>query len=110
METKKTCKDCRKYIPSGMDMKAPSYCWEKSDICDNFIPKIGVANVLRTIISMTDKYHLTIKSPFNRGGKWIVVITPLGVTGWNGRPDFEGQGDELSEAVLNAVKAMEKRE
>ena len=109
METKRTCKACRKYIPSGMDVKAPPYCWEKSDICDSFIPKIGTENVLRVIDSLTAKYYLVIKSPFKQY-KWIVALTPKRKLPKLGNPEIEGWGEDLPEAVMNAVKATEKRE
>ena len=108
METKKTCKDCRKYIPSGMDVTAPPYCWEKLDICDSFIPKIGTENVLREINSLSAKYYLVIKSPVKQY-KWIVVLTPKRKPSKWLKTEIEGWGDDLPEAVMNAIKAMERK-
>lgn len=108
METKKTCKDCRKYIPSGMDVTAPPYCWEKSDICEDFIPTVTTENVLRVIISMSEKCQLTIRSPFKKGVKWVVTLTPMDTDNLKFRPNYNGQGDDLPEAVMNAIKVMEE--
>lgn len=47
-----------------------------------------------------------VKSPFEGGQPWHAGFTPLGTTGWNGRPDWKGSGDDAPMAVALAVKEM----
>ncbi len=46
-----------------------------------------------------------IVSPFTADSPWSAGFTPQGVTGWNGRPDYEGHGATFELAVCEAVLA-----
>lgn len=56
---------------------------------------------------LTDRFHWRICSPFDQEGEWFAGLTPLGVTGWNGRPDYEASAYTLSVAIsLAAYRAL----
>jgi hypothetical protein len=60
---------------------------------------------------MESKYHWVIKSPFEKGDTYMAGLTPLGVTGWNGRPDFIGQADTAPAAIcLACIEAVKEKE
>lgn len=44
-----------------------------------------------------------IKTPFTPGEKYKAGLTAQGCSGWNGRPDFAGEGDDLAEAIASAL-------
>jgi hypothetical protein len=54
-------------------------------------------------LKMAEKYHWIIKSPFIPGEYWYAGLTPLGVTGWNGTPDYEESGKTEMEAVCKCA-------
>lgn len=62
--------------------------------------------LLKVILTYTDKYHWLIKSPFMDGDPWFAGLTLKGVTGWNGVPDYYGSGLTLTEAVMCAVSLI----
>lgn len=60
---------------------------------------------------LTDRFHWRIHSPFQQGDKWFAGLTPLGVTGWNGRPDYEAGANTLPEALARvAYRALRGEE
>jgi hypothetical protein len=88
------------YIPSGKP-------WRTHRIDAQMLPRFSTDPISAyTVIeyAMT-KYHWLIKSPFTKDGHWFVGLTPLGVTGWNGIPDFVGTGDTMMLAVSKAILA-----
>lgn len=52
------------------------------------------------------EYHWEIKSPFREGSPWVAGLTPLGVTGWNGRPDYQAPGQTMPLAVCRAALVL----
>ena len=48
-------------------------------------------------------YWLRLTSPWRPGDLWSAGFTPLGVTGWNGRPDFEALARTPMEAICHAA-------
>lgn len=53
-------------------------------------------------------WWLVLKSPFVLGEPYYAGFTPLGTSGWNGRPDFGASGDDAPHAVcLAALLALE---
>ena len=48
-------------------------------------------------------YWLRLVSPFQPGQPWWAGFTPLGVTGWNGRPDYEASGPTPMVAICRAA-------
>lgn len=68
-------------------------------ICDN------LATVGKLIEKLMEDYHLKMKTPFEKGSPFYCGITPLGMTGWNGRGDFEAMAPTLPIAIgLAALK------
>ena len=92
------------YIPSGKP-------WRTHQIDAKPLPHFstdptGSHNVK---LKMAETYHWVIRSPFRIGLKWFAGLTPLGTTGWNGKPDFNASGDTEMEAVCRvALMALEK--
>ena len=48
-------------------------------------------------------YWLRLISPFQAGEPWWAGFTPLGTSGWNGRPDYEASGPTPMVAICRAV-------
>lgn len=44
-----------------------------------------------------------IKSPFTHEDQWFVGLCPMGVTGWNGEPDFVACADSLALAICRVI-------
>lgn len=60
------------------------------------------------IEKLLDKFHAVVKTPFETGGDFIVGFTPLGMSGWNGRPDFMGTAKTMAlAACLAALDAVD---
>lgn len=89
--------------------------WERgydaSGLLVDFFGKIcpafsgGIAAALELLDSMASRYHWVIKSPFDEGGDYVVGLTPLGVSGWNGRPDFVAFAKNREEIPLAICRA-----
>ncbi len=47
-------------------------------------------------------FHWRIQTPFQPGEPYFAGFTPHGVTGWNGRPDFQGSGPTPEIAICDA--------
>lgn len=61
----------------------------------------------QVVEELSDRFHLQLTSPFQFNEPWWAGFTPLGVTGWNGRPDFKASGDTAPLAIcLAALKAV----
>ena len=59
------------------------------------------------IEKLSERFHWRIDSPFDVGDPWLAGVTPLGISGWNGRPDFRASGPTFPAAItLAALKAM----
>ena len=69
-----------------------------------------MSDILETIARYAKDYHWLIRSPFTDGGLWVVGLTPKGVTGWNGRPDYEGAGATLEAAIHDAEEKLRHKE
>lgn len=55
---------------------------------------------------MADRgYHARVQTPFEPGQPYFCGFTPHGVTGWNGRPDYEAGADSLGLAICWAALA-----
>jgi len=46
------------------------------------------------------------RGPFNVGEPHFAGLNPISTTGWNGRNDYEGQGESWMEAFCKALLAM----
>lgn len=86
------------YIPSGKP-------WKTHHIDSKPLPSYSgnPSHTYGVMMEATDKYHWVIKSPFTRGGEWFAGLTPYGVTGWNGKPDFSATGKTMQEAVCKCI-------
>ena len=69
-------------------------------------PIFGAASEVLVADAIKRGYHLSLKSPFSPGGQWHAGFTPHGVTGWNGRPDFAGAGDNAWMAIAAAYDKL----
>lgn len=49
-----------------------------------------------------DGFWLKIHSPFVAGDAWHAGFTPLGITGWNGQPDYAGAAPTAPRAICLA--------
>ena len=54
-------------------------------------------------VMMQRGFHARLKTPFESGQPFFAGFTPLGVSGWNGRPDHEGSGDSMPLAICRAA-------
>ena len=61
----------------------------------------GLYTVLDYLIK--SGWHWRITSPFSPQEPWFAGLTPIGVSGFNGRPDFEAWGSTLGNAVCRAA-------
>lgn len=52
---------------------------------------------------LSDRFHAVIKTPFQKGAKFVCGFTPLGCSGWNGRPDFQAVEATLPLAICKAA-------
>jgi hypothetical protein len=67
-------------------------------------------NTISQIVDLIEDYHLTIKTPFEKGEYFFVGATQLGTSGWNGKPDYDEKGYTLAEALHNLVKILPPKE
>ena len=51
-----------------------------------------------------------LSSPFQPDDGYHAGLTPHGVTGWNGRPDYRGDGQTLEEAIRNLLDKFARGE
>ncbi len=96
-------KEYAEFIPSGKP-------WHTHEIDAKIVPYFSTdANATYHLMAkFTDKFHWLIRSPFtDEYNYWIAGLTPKGVTGWNGKPDYEAQGETLMEAVCKAALLVE---
>lgn len=61
------------------------------------------------VAKLEEEYHLRITTPFSKGQPYFAGATPLGVSGFNGRPDYEAQGSTLQEAVFNLIQLIHQK-
>lgn len=54
---------------------------------------------------MRERFWVRVRTPFTDGDVYFCEVNPKGVTGWNGRPDFSGEGATMPEAVVAAALA-----
>lgn len=71
-------------------------------------PLPGYATDIRTawnvVIRLGEKYHAVLRTPFEKGSKkYSCGFTPLGCTGWNGRPDIEAIEKTMELAICKAA-------
>ena len=62
-----------------------------------------IAAAWEVVEEMNKTYHWRISSPFIPGEPYFAGLTPHGVTGWNGCPDYEMPGDIVSLAICRAA-------
>ena len=72
---------------------------------DDWHPTRSWEHTGMVIERMESKYHWVIKTPFRLGEKYWAGLTPLGVTGWNGKPDYYIEADTLTVAICLAALA-----
>ncbi len=66
----------------------------------NYSTDIADADKLLKFAEKT--HHARMTTPFNLGDKYLCGFTPLGVTGWNGKPDIVSDGESLPQAITKA--------
>lgn len=52
---------------------------------------------------MSSDWHMRLLSPFRKGDLWWAGFTPLGSTGWNGKPDHEASAETAPLAICRAA-------
>jgi len=66
-----------------------------------------VGEAWAVVAQLQDRFHWRLTSPFQPGEPWFAGVTPLGTSGWNGRPDIEACGETPAMAIcLCALKAL----
>ncbi len=69
-------------------------------------PTTEIADAWMVVKAMAERgYWCRVQSSWERGKPCSVGFTPHGVTGWNGRPDFEAQDDAVERATCLAALA-----
>lgn len=69
-----------------------------------------IQTAMGVVDKLSDRFHAILRTPFMKGGKYVCGFTPLGVTGWNGRPDFQAVEKTLEIAICKAaLLAVKKR-
>lgn len=66
-------------------------------------PSTDPAVMMQLLAKLGETSHVTIKTPFTAGDSHWCGISPLGVTGWNGRPDINASGGTLTLCVARAA-------
>lgn len=86
------------YVPA--DMRAP--IWEQMQDVPPFSTHIAQA---WEIVEELDQrgFHWKIQTPFAPGRAFFAGFTPHNTTGWNGRPDFLGEGETAPAAICRAA-------
>lgn len=69
--------------------------------CPAFSTNIGAAWLV--VQELESAFHATLKTPFMKGDMYWAGFTPLGATGWNGRPDFSGKGHTMPLAICHSA-------
>ncbi len=83
--------DCRRYI---------------ADTCPPF--STDSFRAMNAFERVSSRFHLRLNSPFTIGAPWFAGLTPIGMTGWNGLPDFEMPGETAAHAIcLVLLKACD---
>jgi hypothetical protein len=91
---------------NGLGKTAIALDTSRSELIEQFGRRI---DPFTRILELEMRFHLVIKTPFEIGEPYFIAATPLGVTGWNGKPDYEASGGTLDEAVKNLAEAIAKR-
>lgn len=72
-----------------------------------FVSKKCHGDVFWLINHIAQTHWWLIKSPFQKNEiMWFAGITPHSTSGWNGRPDFIGDGSTMALAVCRAALMM----
>ena len=73
-----------------------------------FHPRTNIAQAMRVVGKMKTIGHgwwLDLRSPFlETESDWFAGFTPLGTSGWNGRPDHVAANDNPATAICEAAK------
>ena len=71
-------------------------------------PTTSIEQAMMCAKKMEDKWHWELYSPFIIDEPYFAGFTPLGVTGWNGRPDHQKGAETPELAICLAIeKALE---
>lgn len=91
-------KEYPEYIPSGKP-------WRTHQIDAKYIPHFSTDPSASYLLKlkMAERFHWQIKSPFYPNQPWFAGLTPHNMTGFNGVPDFMGQGSTEMEAVCRVA-------
>ena len=86
--------------------------WMRDGLChaEARIPpySTNIAAAWEVVERLRNRFHARITTPFTAGEQFFCGFTPLGITGWNGRPDFSAGAETAPLAIcLAALKAME---
>ena len=66
----------------------------------------NISAAWEVVEKLQQQFHLRLNSPFDFGDPYFAGFTPLGVTGFNGRPDFEASAPTAPLAICRtALKA-----
>jgi hypothetical protein len=94
-----TNKEWPEFIPSGKP-------WRTHQIDARPVPYFSTdaSATYNLMLKFTNVFHWLIRSPFSpKYNYWIAGLTPLESTGWNGRSDYEAQGETMMESVCLVV-------
>lgn len=63
----------------------------------------NIAAAWEVVDELVHRFHTVVKGPFHVGSDWFAGFTPVGVTGWNGRPDHKASGSTAPLAICRAA-------
>jgi hypothetical protein len=71
---------------------------------EGWSPSTKIAQAWEVVEKMDKRgFWLRLVTPFDDGSLYHAGFTPLGVTGWNGRPDHEAAADTAPLAICKAA-------
>ena len=72
-------------------------------IGETWNPAERIDHAWMVVEKLTDRFHWSIRTPFIDGDKYWAGLTPKGVTGWNGVPDFNIDANTAPMAICLAA-------
>lgn len=85
------------WIPEGTDINNPPAGTMVGQRPPRYSEEIDTA--WRIIDKLADRYHVRVTGPFRLGDPYFAGFTPLGCSGFNGRPDYQASGKTAALAI-----------